>query len=337
MKKSDYNRIGSIVILVIVIILTALILKPFIGPIIISMLITFITYPVYQFVNRYVKSKSLASLIMLIGIITVILIPLLLMINYAISEVPGFYMSLSSQIREIPLERYEESMLRHFAIKLDISQIIAGLSGKVFSLLQNFVVVLPGKLLNLAITFLLMFYLYIDGPLLAGKVIDVLPYKDSDRSFIVERVKGVTRAVLYGQFVTAFVQGIIATIGFVLIGIHPPVLLGFIMFIFCLLPYFGAATVYTPISLFLLLEGLSSNHLLSIIKAIVLMVYGLFVISTVDNFLKPYIVGSQVNVHPGLMILGILGGLFFFGVIGIVIGPLTIVLFLTLMKVHQKE
>ena len=103
-----------------------------------------------------------------------------------------------------------------------------------------------------------------------------------------------------------------------------------------MLPFLGAAAVWLPVTLSLALSGLSQGSNPMLYKAFFMLLYGTFLVSLVDNFLKPKLIGEGARIHPGLILLGILGGLAMFGFIGIVIGPVLVALFKTFIEIYES-
>ena len=121
---------------------------------------------------------------------------------------------------------------------------------------------------------------------------------------------------------------------FLLLGIDP-IVFGLLTFFACLIPYVGAPVIYIPISAYLLLQGLTTSNYVLVIKALGMFLYGLFVISLVDNFIKPTVLSSRTDIHIGFMVLGVIGGIIFFGIIGFILGPLILVLFFSLLTIYE--
>ncbi|MDP3765715.1 MAG: AI-2E family transporter, partial [Nanoarchaeota archaeon] len=147
----------------------------------------------------------------------------------------------------------------------------------------------------------------------------------------------VTYGVFYGNITIAIVQGILGIIGFALLGVPSPILWGFVMMLFALVPYFGSAIIWLPAALNLIFIGYLQNDSSLIIRGTILIAYGVLVISTIDNILKPKLIGSKAKIHPILVLIGVLGGLSLFGFIGFILGPLMLALLVTFIDVYEKE
>ena len=109
------------------------------------------------------------------------------------------------------------------------------------------------------------------------------------------------------------------------------------MVIFALIPYFGTAIIWLPAALNFIFIGYLQNDNSSTIRGIVLIIYGIFVISSIDNILKPKMIGAKAKVHPILVLLGVLGGLSLFGFIGLILGPIMLALLMTFVDIYEEE
>ena len=154
---------------------------------------------------------------------------------------------------------------------------------------------------------------------------------------MLDKFSEVTSAVLYGNISTALMQGILGGLGFWIIGMSSPILWGFVMMLFALVPYFGTAIVWLPAALNLIFIGYLQNDNSSTIRGIILVAYGILVISSIDNILKPRLIGAKGKVHPVLVLLGVLGGLSLFGFIGLILGPVMLALLMTFVGIYEEE
>lgn len=136
-----------------------------------------------------------------------------------------------------------------------------------------------------------------------------------------------------GQIVVGIVQGTLAWAGFLFLGVPNPVLWGFLTALISIIPLLGAVLIWFPIDIYLFIMGYMTGEYW---RAIALLVYGIFVISTIDNILKPKIVGQRAKIHPLVILFGILGGIQLFGIPGILIGPLVLTLFDLVIEIYRE-
>ena len=120
----------------------------------------------------------------------------------------------------------------------------------------------------------------------------------------------------------AIIQGLLGALGFFIFGVPLPLLWGVIMAFLALIPALGTGLVWFPASLILFLNGFFQGSDSLMIKGLLLLLYSITIVGTIDNILKPKLVGSKAKIHPLIIFVGIFGGLIFFGVWGVILGPL---------------
>jgi len=180
-----------------------------------------------------------------------------------------------------------------------------------------------------------LFYFLRDGDLILLQLKSIIPLKKQHMTHIIKKTNDTVYAVLYGQFLTAFIQGAIGGVIFYILGLQNPVFWGAMMMLFAIFPI-GTWIVWLPASLNLILTGVSWDSNIFIYKGVILFVVGLTVISTIDNILKPMLIGSRSKSHFAMVILGIFGGIKLFGVIGIFAGPLLLAILVGIFDIFRE-
>lgn len=194
------------------------------------------------------------------------------------------------------------------------------------SITKNILLFQAGFLL----TIFLVFFFLRDGHQIIKFIYTITPLEDSEKSVIFKRIAETFAAVIRGQILTAFVQGIVAGAIFYFLGLPVPVLIGAVTFLASLVPFLGATGVWLPFVIYLFFSQ-------QIAKAVILLLLGIFVISLVDNFLKPALIGEKTKLPYLLLFLGIMGGLFAYGFVGIFLAPVVMTLFFALIKIYQEK
>ena len=158
---------------------------------------------------------------------------------------------------------------------------------------------------------------------------DIVPLEYEQSHDIVLRTREVIGATIYGVLAISAIQGVLGFLIFFLLGLPSPLLWGVVMFLMSMIPMAGAFVVWVPAALYLLLTG-------SYVKAILLAVWGVLVIGSIDNFLSPRLVGRRARLHELLIFFSVLGGLQVFGVLGLVLGPVLAAITLALIEVVRQ-
>jgi predicted PurR-regulated permease PerM len=182
-------------------------------------------------------------------------------------------------------------------------------------------------LLNLFVMLYAMFFFFRDGHKILERIFYYTPLSDEDETRMLTQLASITRATVKGTLVIGIIQGTLAGIAFRVAGIEGAALWGTIMTILSIIPGIGAALVWVPVVIILFVTG---QHL----AATLLAAWCAAVVGTVDNFLRPMLVGRDAKMPDLLILIGTLGGLFLFGPIGFIVGPIVCGLFLTVWDIY---
>jgi predicted PurR-regulated permease PerM len=181
--------------------------------------------------------------------------------------------------------------------------------------------------LQIVVMLYAMIHFLTSGQGLLDSVFRYIPVTREDQQRLMDTFTTVTRSTIRGSLVIGVVQGALGGIAFAVAGIDGAVFWATVMMLFSLIPGIGTAIVWVPASLYLALDGRYG-------AAIGMFLWGGLVISTVDNILRPMLVGKDVEMPDVLVLLGTLGGLMLFGPIGVVLGPVVAALFLTVWQLY---
>ena len=191
--------------------------------------------------------------------------------------------------------------------------------------------IIGSLLIGTAIMLISLYFFLLDGPSMVESFKGLSPLDDAHEQELVGEFGSVSRAVVVATLLSALAQGLLAGIGFYFVGLDSIFLLTLLSAVLAMVPFVGAAAVWIPCSLYLYFFD---NNLPA---AIGLAIYGVAVISMADNFIKPYILHGETNLHPLLALLSVIGGVAALGPIGILIGPMVVVFLQTLLKILQRE
>lgn len=347
----------------IILALSFYITKPFLTPIVAGAIVAYLSYPLYAKLLKHIKSRTIAAAAISILIVMLITLPLISVLGLVTNEAYHTYSTLNRQnlgtnavkvacreedwlsckfinsVADMLPENEAVESLPTTEAKLDyhLQITVKKITEFIIVNFSKFLVSLPSLILNFFIMVFIIYYLLRDGDRIGEKIKGMLPLKESHKGQVIEKFHDLAYGTFYGNIVVAIIQGALAGLGFYLLGVPSPVLWGFVIIFFALLPYFGTAIIWLPAALNLLLIGYLQNDKSSTINGIILLFYGALVISSIDNFLKPKLISRKSHLHPVLIILGVLGGLSLFGFIGLVLGPFILALLVTFMDIYEKE
>jgi predicted PurR-regulated permease PerM len=181
------------------------------------------------------------------------------------------------------------------------------------------------------------FYFLRDGEDWIKTLKKAIPIARRHKEEIFSHTNGTLYALLYGQIITSLIQGFLGGLGFFIFGVDHPIFWGMIMAFVAIFPVLGAWLVWAPAATFLFLEATLTSDAGILARAIGLAIYSLLFVSLSDNFLRPYIVAGKANIHPLIVILGVFGGIAFFGLSGFVLGPLLLALFVVFLQIYMRD
>ena len=335
-----------------ILILGFYITRPFLPALFTGAIIAYLSHPLYKKALKHFKNKNIASLVIAVFIVLLFAVPSIIVLGLVSKEASATYNSLnqhnlgtnflkvvcrdeqwlSCRATNFLVDFLPERNLDYY-LQVTIEKITGFIIGNVLA----FLAAIPSIMLNLFVIIFVVYYLLKDGESITKRIKKILPLKEAHRQHVMEKFHNVSYAVFYGNISIAMLQGILGAIGLAVLGVNSPILWGFVMAFFALIPYVGTAIVWLPAALNFVFIGYLQNDNVSAIKGIILIFYGIFVISTIDNFLRPRIIGMKANVHPILVLLGVLGGLNLFGFIGLLLGPVMLALLMTFVEIYEDE
>lgn len=184
-------------------------------------------------------------------------------------------------------------------------------------------------LLQLFILLYALYFFLVDGPSILKRVLYYIPLDRGEEEQLLERFVSVTRATLKGSLLIGVIQGGLAGVAFWVAGVPGPAFWGTVMVVLSIIPAVGASLVWVPAVIYLFLAG-------QLLPAIGLLAWCAVVVSTVDNFLRPRLIGRDARMSDLLILLSTLGGIVLFGAVGFIVGPIVAALFVTVWHIYGE-
>lgn len=287
-------------------------------------------------------NRHLASLLTLLLIAVVILIPLVLLVGVLIGQALDVSQMITVWFKGAfadpgAIDTYLRHLPFYDQLSINRDQIIqqAGALATVISRLLvewvSSVTLGTANFVFMAFVFLYsMFFLQMDGPKLLEKGLYYLPLKTSEERMMLAKFTSVTRATLKGSLLIGLLQGSLAGIGFAVAGIPNAVFWGTVMALLSAIPNVGAALVWIPAVAILILQG-------EVAAGIGLALFCGLIVGSLDNVLRPILVGKDTKMHELMIFLSTLGGILMFGLPGIFIGPVIASLFISIWEIYGVE
>lgn len=326
------------------------IVSPFLEGILVAITLALVFYPVHAKFLRWTKGRSnLAAGLSVTALFLIVIVPAAFFLTLLGRQAAALYPWAQDQVREVRLDpdaailnRLPAPVKKIWARSQDIL-LDAGVNPRVTILRTAETMGRKVSTVGAAVVknvFLLifqtvimiftLFFIFRDGHRLAEKVMGLIPMETAYKTHILGRLNQTLTAVVRGMFVTASVQGLLAGIGFAVAGVRFSVVLGFATAFMALIPFVGAAAIWLPIGVYLFLKGWA-------VQGIGILIWGGLVVSMVDNFLRPFIIGEKAKLPIVFLFFGTLGGLQAYGPIGLLVGPLTVASVLAFAKIYGEQ
>ena len=315
-------------------------IQPFLDVLLWAMVLVVVFQPVHRRLSARLGRPSWAATCSTLLVIVTILLPVTLITLAVVQELrllastletnPIRLLNFDSPIvgpllqrldQYVDLERFqsEEFVRTHLEAwtRAQAARTLGVVGGTLAVLVQMFHVVVT------------MFYLFRDGDAIRRAAYDMVPLGQGQAHDVLKRTQEVIGATVYGVIIIALIQGSLGAFIFGVLGLPSPLLWGVVMFFLSMIPMAGSFLVWAPAAVFLALSG-------SWPRALILVVWGVLVVGSIDNFLSPRLVGKRTRMHELLVFFSVLGGLQLFGVLGVVLGPVVVAVTLALIEMVRQ-
>ena len=330
-----------IFVLSLITILFTAILWNFFLPILWAIVLSILFYPLRNYLIQQKSSSSLASLLTIVAIVVLVLVPGFIVFTIIGSESLIILNKIESGEYNLgQIVNWFNALLPNLLVRLDsiglnanqlieqLNNIGVGTTKFIVTLLMDTGQNLLQFLLSFFIMLYLLFFFLRDGETIIESCIKSFPMDDDQERLLMNKFSTVIKATVKGTILIAIVQGSIGGLILLSLDIEGSILWGAMMALFSVVPGIGASIIWLPIALMLIFNG-------ALIKGLVLIVSGIFIIGLVDNLLRPYLVGKETNLPDYLILLSTLGGITIFGLSGFIIGPVVTALFIALWSTFK--
>jgi predicted PurR-regulated permease PerM len=316
-----------------------LMLLPFVNVLAWASVLVILFYPIHKRIVAMTRRPSWGALLSTVIVIAVIVLPLTLLTLVVAKEIGEVAKNAQEFIRSLldpssPVSGWITGWLgRYFgASHLDLQgylldrleNVSGAIAGRTLGLLGGVV----GGIFQAFFTVFTMYYLFRDGDRVYNAMLDATPLNSAETRKIFDRTHEVIHASVYGVIVIAMAQGTLGGLAFAALGLPSPVVWGVVMFFLSMVPMVGSSVIWVPTAIYL---GITGHYG----KAVALTLWGALVIGTIDNILRPKLVGERARLHELLIFFSVLGGLQIWGPLGLVLGPVMIAITIALFDIFR--
>jgi predicted PurR-regulated permease PerM len=349
LRSEDRLRKSFLLVLTVgITILFLVMIRPFLMAVLLSAILSGLVYPVYATLLRWMRGRTtLASLGTLLVVVFVVGIPLLAFFGLVatqavqvsqtagpwIEEQIGQVGELDRRLRNLPvLDRFPTLQRVLPSSQVVVAKVGEAASGVGSFLVRSLAQATRGTLgffLQLFIMLYAMFFFLTQGKAILHRILFYIPLAPEDEERLLEKFVSVARATLKGSLFIAIVQGVLAGLAFWVAGVPGWAFWGTVTVVVSIIPAIGGAIVWGPIVVYLFVTGHTG-------AGIGLLAWSALVVSTIDNFLRPRLVGRDTRMSDLLILLSTLGGIVLFGPVGFIVGPIVAALFVTVWHLYGE-
>jgi len=334
MEEKDFKKITLTLLIVGLLILSFIMIKPIAGAIALGLVLSYLFRPLYTKLAKKIKSPNWAAFLIVGGILFLIILPFIFLIPLVARQVVDAYVLLKDKDIYPIILKIIPSIADSPRIAADLSAITSSftsnIAGYFLNFFKNWIYDLPNFLLQSVIVVFTFFFVMRDWEKMREYFMTLSPFPKEYQNKLVEKFKQITNAVLYGQVIVGISQGLVAGIGYLIFGVHNALLFTLLTIVSATLPIVGAWFVWLPIDAYLFLTDQTT-------AAVGLLVYCLLIVSLIDNFLRMYIMAKVAKLNTGLVLIGMIGGLYVFGILGLILGPLILSYVLLLAEFYRDK
>jgi predicted PurR-regulated permease PerM len=315
------------------------VIQPFLLPLLLGTVVTMLIRPYYEWaVVRLGQHRRLVALLFAILFLLLVLLPLIFVIFIAGRELLAFGKEQAAidwnenrhvvwlrSIAEKYFTNAEWDQVKKSTLA-SVQSLVQGIYKQTQALLTN----LLNLLLALIITSLSLYYFLAEGPDLVVTLRRLSPLNDRDEELLLQDFSKVCRGVVLATLVCAFFQACAAGVGFALVGVNKVWLLAVLTMFTSMIPFVGAAAVWLPVSIQLILSESWGAGLF-------LIFYGCTVVSSMDNLLRAYVIHDSAQLHPLVALISVLGAVKILGLWGILVGPIVASFFYAVLKILRDR
>lgn len=335
METTRTEKYFLFALLSITIVLTLLILYPFLAMLVLASAFAVVLNPIYLWIKKHLTFNIswLASILTVIIFILCLCVPLFFVGKTIFSQTQNLYYNLINSGTSNNFLNSINSSVNNWlpaGFNFDIHSKATALMSSLSNNLANFFKSTINSILMFILMVFTMFYLLKDGEKWKKGFITLFPLKNSETNEILNNLKKSINRIFKGSFIIAIAQGVLAWGGFMVFGVPNAIIWAVVTGIASFIPTIGTSIVSIPAILFLFFTGME-------LQALGLLLWSLLLIGTIDNILNPYIISRDTEIPSLFILFSILGGISLIGPLGILIGPLILSLLYSLISIYKKD
>ncbi len=333
MHDPTVKKTAAAILLIILVALSILVLRPIFISIVIALILAFIFTPIFDFINKYIHSKNISAGIIVFFLLFLIILPIWFLTPILLNQSFSLFQATQQIDFVKPLKSIFPSLFASEQFSAEIGSVLSSFTSKVTNGLMNsisqMILDFPNLALKLVVVFFTFFFVLRDRDVILEYVKGLLPFSKDVEKKLFDHSKNLTSAILYGQVIIGIIQGLILGVGLFIFRVDNALILTLFAMMAGILPILGTAIVWLPVAVYLFVAGNTT-------PAWGIIIFGV-ISSTVDNLLRPIIVSRRTKVHSGILVVSMIGGIFLFGIMGFILGPLIVSYLLIILEIYRGK
>ncbi len=333
MEEEYFKKITTTIIFAVLIILSFFLLKSLLISIIVGIILAFVFIPVYNFIYKHLKKKDISAFLVCLILLAVIILPLWYLTPIVIDQSIKLF-TQSSQIdfgmvfqKMFPSLAQSETLLKE--VSSTLSSFITKTSNSMLESISKFLINIPALFLHLVVIFFVFFFVLRDKENLNSYIRSLIPFSKEIQDKLFKSSGDITNSVIYGRIGMGIAQGLIVGIGFFVFGVPNALLLTALAAFAGILPIIGTVIVWLPVSIFLIVSGESFTAFGVIAFGILATIF--------ESIFQPILLAKMVKMNSLVMLVGMIGGLFLFGILGVILGPLILAYLVIILEIYRDK
>ena len=333
MDKDYFKKLMTIGIFLALVVLTFFLVKPILLSIILGVILAFIFTPLYNWTNKKIKSKNISALLVCALLLFLIIIPLWFLTPLLVNQSIHIYLKSQQMDFVKPIKAIFPSLFSSETFSAQMGAIIYSFVNKithsVMDSVSKLILNFPALFLQYIVVLFTFFFVLRDQNQLKDYVQSLLPYPKEIKRKLFKSSKEITNSVLYGQVIIGVIEGAVAGLGFFIFKVPNALTFTLLSVLAGIFPIIGTTIIWLPVMIYLLIAG-------NTFAAIGVLIFGLLS-GIVDNVLKPIFISQRTNLNSLSILISMIGGIFLFGVIGIILGPLIFAYLLIVLEIYRDK
>ena len=334
MEEKEFKKFIIPLLIIVLGILSFFVVRALSMYILFGLLASYIFYSLYQKLKLKIKSPDISALIIVVSSFVIFIVPPLILLPIFVRQLFEAYLSLRTTDFSIIVFKLFPSLASSQAISGEVIATMSHFNSKLSSILLNLFDSIFQNIPEIALGIVVLLFTFYFGLREAEKLKEyvsvILPVSKEHKKKLYEKFEQVTDSVLFGHFIIGIAQGLVSGIGYYMFGVPNALLLTVATTVVGVIPVIGPWLVWIPVDIFLFINGNNA-------AGMQLLIYGLFVINWVETFLRPVVIAERAEMNAAIALIGAIGGIYAFGLIGFVLGPLVLAYLILLIELYKEN